>query len=125
MKGITDASPEKRQDKEKRELERLKCEQARPKGSGYMIYFIMIITVIYIADEVTSQIGTPMQTILADQIFAPVFGAEYAVVRMSTLGMITVVFGILAFLYKPLSDRLGRKIFPVINTLVWGLAWYW
>lgn len=41
MKGITDASPEKRQDKEKRELERLKCEQARPKGSGYMIYFII------------------------------------------------------------------------------------
>lgn len=122
MKGITDASPEKQQDKEKRELERLKCEQARPKGSGYMIYFIMIITVIYIADEVTSQIGTQMQTILADQIFAPVFGAEYAVARMSTLGMITVVFGILAFLYKPLSDRFGRKIFLVINTLGMGLG---
>ena len=49
-----------------------------------MAYFVLIITIIYIADEVTSQIGTQMQSVIASQLFAPVFGAEYAVARMST-----------------------------------------
>lgn len=118
-------SPEKlarQQEKEAKELARLKRAQAKPKGPGYLLYFILIITVIYIADEVTTVIGTQMQSIVANQIFAPVFGVEYAVARMSTLGVAATAFSMLAFLYKPLSDRFGRKLFLVINTIGMGLG---
>ena len=88
-----------------------------------MAYFMLIISVIYIADEVTSQIGTQMQSVIANQIFAPVVGTEFAVARMSTLGMAALPFTVVAmFIYNPLSDRYGRKIFLVINTLGMGLG---
>ncbi len=125
MGKAKELSPEKiarRKAAEARELERLRKEQAKPKGSGYMIYFIMIITVVYLVDEIASQIGTQMQTIVASEIFAPVFGAEYAMARMGSLGMIGIIITVLAFLYKPLSDRYGRRIFLVANTLGMGLG---
>ena len=119
-------SPEqeaKKREKEARQLAKLKKEQAKSKPIGYMAYFMLIISIIYIADEVTSQIGTQMQSIIANQIFAPVVGAEFAVARMSTFGMVALPFTIVAmFIYNPLSDRYGRKIFLVINTLGMGLG---
>lgn len=125
MNGNKMISPEKAakiKEKEARELERLRREQAKPKGNFYLIYFVILITVIYLADEVTTQIGTQMQSIVASEIFAPVFGAEVAVSRMSTFGLVGTVIGIFAFIYKPLSDRFGRRIFLVINTLGMGIG---
>ena len=119
-------SPEqlaRRKEKEAKQLAKLKKEQAKSKPAGYMAYFMLIISVIYIADEVTSQIGTQMQSVIANQIFAPIVGAEFAVARMSTFGMAALPFTIIAmFIYNPLSDRYGRKIFLVINTLGMGLG---
>lgn len=119
-------SPEKlakKQQKEAKQLARLKREQAKSKPAGYMAYFMLIISIIYIADEVTSQIGTQMQSVIANQIFAPIVGAEFAVARMSTLGMVALPFTMVAmFIYNPLSDRYGRKIFLVLNTLGMGLG---
>lgn len=84
---------------------------------------LLIIGVVYIADEVCSQIGGQMQSILAQYIFAPIFGAEVAVGRMSLIGTVISVAGMgLSFIYKPLSDRYGRKIFLVINTFGMGLG---
>ena len=60
MGKAKELSPEKiarRKAAEARELERLRKEQAKPKGSGYMIYFIMIITVVYLVDEIASHRG--------------------------------------------------------------------
>lgn len=112
------ADPEKVQ----RELARLRAEKAKPKKPGYMIYFVLIITVIYAADMITTDIGTQMQSILASQIFAPVVGQEVAVARMSALGILGSLAGALALFYKPLSDKYGRKIFLVLNTLGMGLG---
>ncbi|MCM1113864.1 MAG: MFS transporter [Clostridium sp.] len=109
-------------EKVQRELARLRAEKAKPKAPGYMIYFLLVITVIYCADTITSDIGTQMQSILASQIFAPVVGEEFAVARMSALGFLATVAGGLALFYKPLADRFGRKIFLVINTFGMGLG---
>lgn len=115
MKTLT---PEQKQ----KEIARWEKEKAKPKGRGYMAYFILIITIIYLADEVVTQIGGQMQSVIASQIFAPIVGSEFAVARMSAFGMVTMAVSGLAFLYKPLSDRYGRRIFLIINTLGMGVG---
>lgn len=105
-----------------KEIRRLEREQARPKRPTYLYTLLLICAVVYIADEVASQIGTQMQSVLAQAIFAPVFGADMAVARMSAFGVLSQIGTVVAFLYKPLSDRYGRKPFLVINTLGMGLG---
>ena len=82
-KAISPKRAARKREKEARQLARLEREQAKSKPAGYMAYFMLIISVIYIADEVTSQIGAQMQSVIANQIFAPVVGTEFAVARMS------------------------------------------
>ena len=67
-------------------------------------------------DELTSQIGSQMQTIIATEIFAPIVGEEFAVARMSAFGITGTIASALSFLYKPLSDKFGRKIFLIIKS---------
>ncbi len=123
-KVLTPEQLAKRQEKEAKELLRLRKEQSKPKWPGYLIYFIFIITVIYVVDEITSQIETQMQSIIASQIFAPVVGEEFAVARLSVFATIASFGGMLAIIYKPLSDRYGRKLFLIINTLGMGLGMF-
>ncbi len=115
---MTMVSTEKRQ----KELLRLNKQLNKPKGKGYFAYFLFVITVIYMADEIASQIGVQMQTVIASQIFAPVVGSDVAVARMSALGTIATIGSVLAFIYKPLSDKFGRRIFLIINTLGMGIG---
>ncbi len=108
--------------KRQKELLRLNKQLNKPKGKGYFAYFLFVITVIYMADEIASQIGVQMQTVIASQIFAPVVGSDVAVARMSALGTVATVGSVLAFIYKPLSDKLGRRIFLIINTFGMGIG---
>ncbi|MBR3596349.1 MAG: MFS transporter [Clostridia bacterium] len=111
-------TPQKRE----KELTKLRKQQAKPKGRGYFAYFMLVITVIYIADEIASQIGIQMQSIVASELFAPVFGEEFAVARLGLIGSVAQIGSVLAFIYKPLSDKLGRRIFLIINTFGMGLG---
>ncbi len=108
--------------KREREIARLTKEKNKPKFPGYFIYFVMVITIIYIADEVATQIGTQMQSVIASQIFAPVVGKDVAVARMSALSTVAMIFSVFSFVYKPLSDRYGRRIFLVVNTFGMGVG---
>ncbi len=108
------------EERKKREIAKWTKVQNKPKRKGYLFFFTVLITLIYIADEVTTQIGGQMQSVIASQIFAPVVGEEFAIARMSALGTVSIVVSALSFLYKPLSDRFGRKIFLIINTM--GMA---
>ena len=112
----------KRKQKELKEIAKWEKEATRKKGSNYIYYLIFLISVVYIADEVASQIGGQMQSIIAQVLYAPVFGAEFAVARMSALGLLSYVGLLLALLYKPLSDIYGRKLFLIINTLGMGVG---
>ncbi len=115
MKTLTNKKREK-------ELIRLNNQLNKSKGKGYFAYFLFVITVIYMADEIASQIAIQMQTVIANQIFAPVYGEEFAVARMSAFGTIATVASVLSFIYKPLSDKFGRRIFLIINTLGMGIG---
>lgn len=109
-------------EQKQKEIARWEKEQAKPKGPGYMAYFLLIVSVIYLADEVVTQMGSQMQSVIASMIFAPVVGAEFAVARMNAFGMVSIISGGLALLYKPLCDRYGRRPFLIINTLGMGLG---
>ncbi len=121
-KVLTPEQIERQRIRDEKELAKMQKEKARPKHAGYMAYMLVIVTIVYIADEITTQIGTQMQDIMADIVFAPIFGAEKAVTAMSLLSLISAVFMVLGVFYKPLSDKYGRKIFLVINTLGMGVG---
>lgn len=110
--------------RELREIDRLEktAKKLNSKRKGYLWYLVLIICVVYLADEIASQINSQMQSVVASQLFAPVFGADVAVARMSALSTISMVMIALSFFYKPLSDRFGRKPFLVINTLGMGIG---
>ena len=110
------------EEKKQKEILKWEKEKAKSKAPGYMVYFLFIICMVYICDEVASQIGTQMQSVIASQLFAPIVGEEFAVARMSALSTVTIFVMLLSFVYKPLSDRYGRRIFLIINTLGMGVG---
>ena len=110
------------EEKKQREIAKWEKEKARAKAPGYIVYFLLIICIVYIGDEVVTQLGGQMQTIIASQLFAPIVGADYAVARMSALSTLTMGASALAFLYKPLCDKYGRRPFLVLNTLGMGVG---
>ena len=101
-----------------RELARRERELAKPRGRFYLPYLIFIISLVYITDEIASQIGTLMKTEIANDMLSR-FGNS-SVGALDILSMISVPFLALGILYKPLADRFGRKPFLVINTI--GMA---
>lgn len=106
--------------KREKEIVRLEKERQKPKGRFYLPYLIFIISLIYLTDEVASQIGPLMKTEIANDLFAR-FG-DSSVGLLDTLSMIAIPFQVLAIFYKPLSDKYGRKKFLFINTLGLGLG---
>ncbi len=103
-----------------KELARWEKEKSRPKNKFYIFYLIIIICLIYITDEVASQIGTLMKTEIANDLFSK-YG-ESSVGLLDILTMVVVPFQVLAIFYKPLADRFGRKTFLLINTFGMSLS---
>ena len=105
-------------EKAAREIARREKQLAGPRGRFYLPYLIFIVCLVYITDEIASQIGTLMKTEIANDMLSH-FG-ESSVGMLDILSVISVPFLALGILYKPLSDRFGRKPFLVINTF--GMA---
>jgi len=113
-KELTSEQRERKQLKEQKELERLLKEREKPRSTSYFAYFILIIAVVYMADEITTQISSQMQTIVAHELFAPIYGEEVAVARLGLVGYFTMFMQIVAYFYKTLSDRYGgRNVFAM------------
>ncbi len=104
------------------EIERLKRQLNCPKPNCYMLYMVLIICLVYITDELASNICTQMKTEIANSLFAG-FG-EASVAKLETLALISYPCMAVSLFYRTLSDRFGRKIFLVINTLGMGLGMF-
>ncbi len=102
------------------EINKWERQRQRPRTRGYLLYLIVIITLIYTVDEVASQIGMLMKTEIANDLFAR-FGNS-SVGALEILGAIGLPFQFLGLAYRPLADRYGRKLFLVINTFGMSFA---
>lgn len=101
-----------------REIARRERQLTKPRGKWYFPYLLLIIALVYVTDEIASQIGTLMKTEIANDTLSR-FG-QSSVGALDILSMISVPFLALGIVYKPLSDRFGRKPFLVMNTF--GMA---
>lgn len=111
---------DKKQLRREKEIAKWQREKLKPKSNLYLVYLIFIICLIYITDEVASQIGTLMKTEIANDLFAK-YG-ESSVGLLDIVSMVAVPFQALAIFYKPLADRFGRKMFLIVNTLGMSLS---
>ena len=114
-------SPEKQQKaalRKQREIAKWEKEKARPKRSTYLIYMVFLICLVYITDEVASQICVQMKTEIAGDLFAK-FGDKSLSTRGS-LELLSYPCIAISLFYKTLSDRYGRRLFLVVNTF--GMA---
>ncbi|MCR5079439.1 MAG: sugar porter family MFS transporter [Bacilli bacterium] len=107
--------------RQQKELARLQKEKAKPKRKIYIWYLILILTLIYIVDEVATNSTSELEDVLMGVLF-PGDSANIAASNFSIISTIALIVMILAAFYKPLADRFGRKPFLVINTLGMALA---
>ena len=128
MKAETTAQREKRREKEARELNRLKKIKARPTMVHGFWFLLVILTVIYIADEISSNVNGVMKPYMIFDLFripnadttAQEYGSAISVMAIATIP--TYILTAINPLYRTLADRFGRKIFLFINTLGMGLG---
>ncbi|MBQ7375248.1 MAG: MFS transporter [Clostridia bacterium] len=104
----------KQEIKRQREIERWERERSRPLGRGYYAWLVLVICLIYMTDEIASQIGPLMKTEIANDLLSS-FG-ESSIGVFDILSMVAVPFQVVCMFYKPLADRWGRKKFLIINT---------
>ncbi len=97
-----------------KEIAKREKQLNKPRSRYYLAYLTFIISIIYITDEVASQIGTFMKTEIANDMLSR-FG-ESSVGMLDIITFLSFPFMALGVLYKPLADKFGRKPFLVINT---------
>ena len=114
--------------REQRELARLQREAQRPKGAYYLLFTMIVLTIIYIVDEITSNVNSAMQPYALFDLFKiasrNVNAPEYrtAINAVAPWQVASNLFLIVSPFYKALSDRFGRRLFLMINTIGMGVG---
>ena len=114
--------------REQRELMRLDREARRPKGAYYLLFTMIVLTVIYIVDEITSNVNSAMQPYALFDLFGiasrDVNSDAYrtAINTVAPWQVASNLFLIVTPFYKALSDRFGRRLFLMINTVGMGVG---
>ena len=115
----------KKHRKEQRELSRLLKEQGRSAYLHSFFFVLLILTVIYIADEIMTNTGTMKPYMIFDlfnirnqDINDPAYAKAISMMAVATIP--TNIITIINPLYRSLADRFGRKPFLVLNIL--GMA---
>ncbi|CBK73304.1 Sugar phosphate permease [Butyrivibrio fibrisolvens 16/4] len=115
-------------EKEAKELVRLRKAASAPKPAYYLGMIMVVLTIIYIVDEVTSNINSAMQPYIIFDLFKissrDVNSTEYkeSLNYVASWNLLSNLFLIIAPFYKALSDRYGRRLFLMINTIGMGLG---
>lgn len=117
-------SPEMRLVRENRELERRRKQLDKKKPKGYLIYLLVVLSIVYIVDEVTSAIGTSMQSEVVTEFFVKGKGMEFNTGLATFTAMSAPLYSMMILMpfYKSLADKYGRKLFLVINTVGMGVG---
>ncbi|MBO6158639.1 MAG: MFS transporter [Firmicutes bacterium] len=128
MKQESAAKAAKRHEKEKRELQRLEKASLRPAIVHGFWFLMVVLTIIYIADEISSNVNGVMRPYMIFDLFhipnqdasSEAYGSAVSVMAIATIP--TYLTTAINPLYRTLADRFGRKIFLFINTLGMGIG---
>ena len=147
MSSSPEALALKTLEKERKQLAYFKRQKAKPKPKLYLIYMLFILALIYIVDEVATNLPNSLETeinvfytgwpLVQSGAFSltELLGVGYHGLNepaglytslskgLSTIGTIKLVANLtllLGMIYRPLSDKYGRKLFLFVNTL--GMA---
>ena len=111
---------------EQREIAKFQKMQKRNKGGIYFLILLMLIAIVNILDEVTSNLTVTVQSSFVTEFFVnnPFMGKYYTyedgLAFHSGIGVFTYVLGLFTPFYKALADKWGRKPLFAISTL--GMA---
>ena len=114
--------------REQRELQRLDREAQKPKTGRYLLFVMIILTVIYVVDEITSNMNAAMQPYVLFDLFGissrSVSSPDYtaAINTVAPWQVASNLFLIISPFYKALSDKYGRRVFLMINTVGMGVG---
>lgn len=110
--------------KEAKELKRREKQAKFKENKFYLIYLFMILSIVFITDEIASTIGIQFQSNIINEFFVDGMGMTYGegLSLSSAIGFISYPITLLIVFYRPLADKFGRKPFLVINTLSMALG---
>lgn len=105
-----------------KQIETIQKTLSRAKPKGYIAYLVFIICMVYITDELASNICTQMKTEIANTLFSG-FG-DKSLAQLELLGLISYPCIAISLFYRTLSDKFGRKPFLIINTFGMALGMF-
>lgn len=110
--------------KAQKELLKWQKEKARPKHSFYLWYLMLVLTLVYIVDEVATNMNSTMSSYMVEEFFQKLQGLDEneAQARWGSFSAIGLAMQVATIFYRPLADRYGRKIFLFFNTLIMAVG---
>ena len=113
-----------RKAREAKELEKRKLQLNKKRPKGYLVYLLVVLSIVYIVDEITSAMGGSMQSEVVTEFFVKNMGLEYNTGLATFTAMGAPVYSVMILMpfYKSLADRYGRKLFLVLNTIGMGIG---
>ena len=111
--------------REEREIKNLKKAQSFHQAKNYFIILIIVLTVIYIVDELASNVQGTVNSFTICDLFNTTFGTPEYDKAAGTLGLVTTACYLIYLVspfYKSLADKYGRRLFLIINTLGMGVG---
>ncbi len=112
-------------EKEMREISRLEKASAFHKHKNYFAILVVVLTVVYIVDELTSSVRGAVDSFTICDLFNTTFGTPEYDRAAGTFGLVTTgcyLIYLISPFYKSLADKIGRKPFLVINTIGMGVG---
>lgn len=113
-------------EKEKRELLRARKTLSRIHMPGYMAHLLTILSMVYIVDEIASNIYNSLQSDMILEFYVNGMGLEFntGLATYSAMTAPLYVCMLITPFYKSLADRFGRKIFLALNTFGMGVGMF-
>ena len=102
---------ERLQAREAKELIRREKQLGARSNKFYVIYLFMILSLIYITDEMASTISIQFQANIVTEFFVKNMGMEYGagLSLFSAIGFISYPVTLLIIFYRPLADKFGLR----------------
>lgn len=111
---------------EEKQLAKLQSSSRTSGAGGYFVFLLVMIAVVNILDEITSNLSVSVQSSFVTEFFVnrPFLGKNYTFEQglslHTTVSVLGYAFGAVTPFYKALADKWGRKPLFVISTL--GMA---